>query len=306
MPHKRFYLMLALMIGCGAAVSMGRLDSDVSLESTRAIWADVLHDVDAVGLQATRVSPQKEMELGNELAQQIAREGGEDPEAVKYVAAVAESLLPNVNRTAMRYHFHVIRSTQINAFAVPGGQIYVFTGLLDFLQSEAELASILGHEISHVDLRHAIERYQYELALKKGGAQDAGPIARFAHELVAIGYTQDQELEADASGERLAIEAGYDPDAARSLFTRMQAKFGESTRSPAATPLGEAGGAIVDVIGSYFQTHPPSRTRARYLADMVARNHRELGGRVVYKGVENYRKRTPRSALDLDSEKRIY
>jgi hypothetical protein len=86
----------------------------------------------------------------------------------------------------------------------------------------------------------------------------------------------------------------------------MQAKFGETTRPPAATPLGEAGGAIADVIGSYFQTHPPSRTRAKYLSDMVARNHRELAGRVVYRGVRNYQARISRSSEDLPAERHIY
>src|SRR5262249_39795652 len=160
----------------------------------------------------------------------------------------------------------------------PGGQIYVFTGLLDFLQSEAELAQILGHEISHVDLRHCVERYQYQLALKKIGVGDAAPLVELAHSLVAIGYSQDQEFEADASGERLAIDAGYDPDAAAAVFRRMKAQFGEPTREQATTPLGEAGQAVGQAIGSYFRTHPPSEDRARQLSDMVASNHRRLAG----------------------------
>lgn len=306
MTRLSFYGLLAFMIGCGAAVSVGELDSEISLESTRAMWADVLHDVDAFGLQATRVSAAKEMQVGEEVAAQISAWGTEDPEKAKYVEGVAASLLPYVHRTDIRYHVHVLRSPQVNAFAVPGGQIYVLTGLLDFLQSEAELAAILGHEISHVDLRHSIERYQYQLALKKIGAPGAGEIVEIAHSLIASGYTQNQEMEADASGERLAIEAGYDPDAAIAVFRRMQAKFGEATRSNATTPLGEAGGAVADVIESYFRTHPPSAERARQLSDMVARNHRELAGRMVYKGVKNYQTSVPRSAMELPQEKRVY
>jgi len=228
------------------------------------------------------------------------------PARRSYVAAVGAELIPHVNRKAIRYHFHVIRSPEINAFAIPGGHIYVLTGLLDFLHSEAELAAILGHEMSHVDLRHCIERYQYELALKKAGAGDAAGLATFAHNLAALGYTQFQELEADSSGERMAIEAGYDPDAAAAVFKRMEVKFGETSRTPAATPMGEVGHAVGEAIGSYFQTHPPSEERARQLSEMVAKNRGRLAGTVVYVGVANYRGRIPRSEEELSSEKRVY
>jgi predicted Zn-dependent protease len=219
---------------------------------------------------------------------------------------VAQQLLPFVNRKAIRYRFHVIRSPQINAFAVLGGHVYVLTGLLDFLESEAELAAIVGHEISHVDLRHCVERYQYELALKKVGAGEAGAIARMAHQFAAIGYTQYQEFDADASGERLAIEAGYNPDAAAAVFERMKTKFGETTAPPATTPLGETGQAVEQALGAYFQTHPHSEDRARALSEMVAKNHRALAGRIFYTGVQNYKERIPRSAREFPAEQHVY
>ena len=294
------------MLACGAAVSVGQLDSNVSLDSAREIWADVLRDVDEFGLHATRVPAHKEMQLGNEIAAQIKNWGPEDPEASKYVTAVAAQLLPNVNRKAIHYQFHVIKSPQINAFAIPGGHVYVLTGLLDFLESEAELAAILGHEMSHVDLRHCIERYQYELALKKVGAPDVGILVGLAHQFASLGYAQFQELEADASGERLSIEAGYDPDAAIAVFQRMKTRFGESAAAPARTPLGEVGRAVGEALGAYFETHPPSQERARQLTEMVARNHGTLTGRTFYRGIANYQKRIPRNTQDFDAENHVY
>jgi predicted Zn-dependent protease len=124
--------------------------------------------------------------------------------------------------------------------------------------------------------------------------------------MFAIGYNQDQELEADASGERLAIEAGYDPDAAARVFERMQAKFGERAPRPATTPLGEAGQAVWEALGSYFETHPPSEQRALALSEMTARNRSTIGGRVIYTGVRNYNERVPRRKREFAAERHVY
>ena len=306
MPRKYFYALLIVMLACGAAVSLGDLDTNVSLDSAREIWADVLRDVDEVGLHATRIPAAREMQLGAEMAAHIGTWGAEDPEATKYVTAVANSLVPHVNRPAIQYQVHLIQSPEINAFAVPGGHIYVLSGLLDFLHSEAELASVLGHEISHVDLRHCIERYQYELALKKVGVGDAGVVVGIAHQFASLGYAQYQELEADAAGERLAIESDYDPDAAMALFQRMKARFGETSATPASTPLGEVGQAVGGALGAYFQTHPPSEDRARQLTAMVARNRSTLRGRAFYRGVRNFKERVPRTVRRYPGESRVF
>ena len=306
MSREPFYAVLGLMAVCGAAVSMGSGDSRVSLDSAREIWSDVLRDVDEFGLHTTRVSAQEEMQLGSALAAQIQSWGVEDPKESAYLTGVAAQLVPHVNRKAMRYQFHVIQSPQVNAFALPGGQIYVLSGLMEFLQSESELAAVVGHEMSHVDLRHCIERYQYELALRRVGAGDAVGLVNLAHGLMAMGYRQDQELEADAGGERLAIEAGYDPDAAAAVFERMKVKFGERAPARASTPLDEVGQAVWEALGSYFQSHPPSEQRARALREMAAANRGAIGGRVIYRGVRNYRERISRLQREFDAERHVY
>lgn len=303
---KPFYLLLALMIACGTAVSLGNLDPNVSFESARQLWSDVLRDADDFGLQASRVSAYKEMQFGAQLNAATATWSKENPAATQYVNSVGQQLLPYVHRNAIRYHFHVLESPEVNAFALPGGHVYVFTGMLDFLQSEAELAAVLGHEISHVDLRHCIERYQYEIALKKLTGSDLGEAGRFAHEFVAMGYRQDEEMEADLAGERLAIEAGYDPDAAAGIYSRLAEKFGESRAAQATTPVGEIGQATLDLVVSYFRSHPPSDARARQLSAMTRTNQRELAGRIFYRGTRNYQERIPRSQEEFIQEKHVY
>jgi predicted Zn-dependent protease len=214
--------------------------------------------------------------------------------------------LPHLRRHGIHYQFHVIDSPGINAFALPGGQVFVMRGLLEFVESEAELAAVLGHEISHVDLRHCVERYQYEAKLKKAGVPELGWIVETAHRLVTLGFSPKQELEADAQGERLSVESDYDPDAGAALFARMKTRFHEPSRVQATTPAGEVTQAAGEAIGSYFRTHPRSEERVRRLNDMVARHRSQLAGRSFYVGKENLRERVPWSSVEYVDEYRRF
>jgi len=279
----------------------GTPDPQVSLRSLVELWSDTLRDTDQIGMKLTRVSDAEEMKIGADLARGVADLGPEDPDAVRYVTGVAQPLLPHLRRPGIRYQFHVIDSPQINAFALPGGQIFVMRGLLDFVESEAELAAVLGHEMSHVDLRHSIEHYQYEARLKKAGAPELGWIVEMAHRLMTLGFSPQQELEADAQGERLSIESGYDPDAEAALFTRMKARFHEPSRVQATTPAGEVTEAAGEAMGAYFRTHPPSDERIARLNDMLERHRENLNGR-FYVGKQNLRERVPRASHEYAGE----
>lgn len=301
-----FAVVVVVLAGGGLLASLGKQDTTVDLASTREIWADVLRDADQVGLQATRMSPESEMRIGADLAQSIRGWAAEDPRDSQYVAAVAAPMLPHLRRTGIQYHFHVIEDPQINAFALPGGQIYVLRGMMDFVHSEAELAAVVGHEMSHVDLRHCVERYQYEHALGKVGAGPLGSAVEMARTLIAMGYSQFQELEADASGERLAIEAGYDPDAAAAVFERLAKVTGESAPARATTPAGEVGQAMDQALQDYFQSHPHSPERVRRLKAEVTDDHRRLVGHTFYVGVANLTQRVPKSQQQFAGETRKF
>ena len=152
----------------------------------------------------------------------------------------------------------------INAFALPGGHVIVTTGMLGFVQSNAELAEVIGHEIAHVDLRHAVERHQFQYRL--------GPLVELFHRLAAMPYTADQELDADAEGLRLSLAAGYDPAAAPALFTRLRQLEGPGgPRAVTPAGVGAVGGGGG---GSYFRSHPPSEERALRL-EKLARKRRD-------------------------------
>ena len=296
MPPKSFFAVLILLIAGGVAAMFGTLGSGVNLSSVVGLWSDTVRDADQIGMRLTRVGDSGEMRIGAELARSMASH--EDAAATAYVTGVAQALLPHIRRRGIHYQFRVIESGDINAFALPGGQIFVTAGLLDFAESEAELAAVLGHEISHVDLRHCIERYQYQVTLKKAGVpDDLAWLAETAHHLATMGFSQDQEREADAQGEKLTIESGYDPNAAGALFSRMAIRFGEASPPPAKTPAGEVTDAIGGALGSYFRTHPPSEERARAMRGMAAR-YRDA----FYVGKENLRRRIPRSRQEFPGE----
>jgi beta-barrel assembly-enhancing protease len=308
MHRISFVLVLALLAAGVVLATIGSSSHPVNFGSLLSLWSDALRDTDQIGMRLTRLSDADEMRIGSELVRSapfplLAPDGeAQHSESERYVSDVAQALLPRVRRPGIHYQFHVVASAEVNAFALPGGHVFVTNGMLGFVESEAELAAVLGHEIAHVDLRHCVERYQYEYRLKKAGAPELGWMVELAHRLATMGFSSDQELEADARGEALAIQAGYDPDAMAALFERMKARFHEPARRAASTPAGEVAQAAAEAVGSYFRTHPPFAEREQQLAEMAARNHRELKGRSFYVGKENLRTRTTRAKREWRTE----
>lgn len=302
-------LLMVLFLGAALAVYVGETDEEpADFSSVMEIWGDVLRDLDEFGLQLTRVSDGEEMRVGKELAATRfwTADGAWQSYWEPYVSAVMQTLLPHVRRKGIRYEVNVVRSSAVNAFALPGGRIYITTAMLDFLENEAELAAVLGHEIAHVDLRHCIERLQYEAALKRVGLGEIGQLADIGRRLVSVGYNKYQEMEADAQGARMSIEAGYDPDAAAVVFHRMQLRFAEKTSARPGTPVEELAQAVGGALGDYLRSHPPSAERRRRLEALVERNHRRLAGRSFYLGKKNYAVRQAREQQRFPEEERLW
>ena len=265
----RFLLVLAMLIAATVVACLRPGQSGVSLASVRQLWSDTLRDVDQPGLRLTRLSASEEMQLGADLLRTMP--WTEDPVAAARLVRVSQPMLLHVHRGNITYQFHVVHASMINAFALPGGQILVTDTLLGFVQSDSELAEVLGHEMAHVDLRHAVEHYQYQYRL--------GSLVELLHRLATMPYSADQELDADAEGLRLAIAAGYDPAAAPALFERMQRQFHEPASPHATTPAGELAHSLGDALGSYFRSHPPSEERARRLRELADGARKRQAGR---------------------------
>ena len=180
------------------------------------------------------LGPEEEQKLGLQEHPKILKEFGgdyqEDPELSAYITSIGNLLartseLPNLNFT-----FTVLDTPIVNAFALPGGYIYITRGLLALAENEAEVAGVLAHEIGHVTARHSAERYGNTVlagaATTLLGVLVGGPAAQAAGGGAALAlqsYSRDQEFEADTLGVRYLSRAGYDPQGMSSFLGKLQA-----------------------------------------------------------------------------------
>ena len=208
--------------------------------------------------ELTLVSEAKERELGEAEARKVAETMGlvDDPALATYVRAVGERLARFSPRD-IPYSFQVVDMEEPNAFALPGGWVYVSRGLLALTNGEDELAGVLGHEIGHIAARHAVRRVTRAapLAVLTGlGAAVTGiasptlgsavrGVGGLANALVLAPYSRDQEHEADRIGQELTAKAGWDPAGISRALQTLEREQALNAAAPRAM--------------SFFATHPP-------------------------------------------------
>jgi len=194
-----------------------------------------------------------DVRVGREAAEQVEVEIGtlDDPELVAYVAGIGRKLLRGLPRRDFAYRFQIVDQMEPNAFALPGGHIFVSRGLLALANNEDELACVLGHEIVHAARRHTARRQAYAATLPGLSL----PRSR-AQSLAA--YSRDMEREADELGQRLCAAAGYDPMGMSTFMRRLDQRERLLIGAPRAP--------------TFFDTHPGTRERA----SMNALRSREL------------------------------
>ncbi|HVN63376.1 MAG TPA: M48 family metalloprotease [Candidatus Binataceae bacterium] len=301
-------ILMGQLVGAIVLISvMSKPSHQASFASAMEFWADEVRDADGIGQQLIRVSASKETVFGDKAAREILAANPVRPAQENYVTRVGQSVALNALRKGITYHFHVIESSEINAFALPGGQIFVTTGMLNFIQSEAELAAVLGHEISHVDLRHCVSRYQYQLALGSEGPGAIAEVADLARSPLIAAYSKYEESEADVQGVTFAFEAGYDPRAMVDLLTRLEHYSPDPKPSArSAGPLDEVMQASTDAYVVYSRSHPLDRERIADLARLLARDADRLGQRNVYEGIENYRRQVPMEERKYPGESKVW
>lgn len=229
------------------------------------------------GMAKALVSDEQEDQLGQQVKQELDKQGTryvQDPEVVGYVRGVAERIFVSANkdRPGVKWKVYVIDDPkQVNAFATPGGNLYVFTGLLLAADNEAQLAGVWGHEAGHVVARHSarqmVDAMGLEAVLGMALGQNPNELAQLAGTLAAKGallaYSRQDETEADEFGARYSAAAGYDPHGIIQFFEKLKAMEGNQ---PA--------------FAKFLSDHPLTADRITHLQRVIAEKQltgKELG-----------------------------
>lgn len=255
---------------------------------------------DATGRsQFLPLSWQEEVQIGSEAAPQfIEQSGGELPDEgiVQYVRDMGGKLAAQSEMPDIEWEFFILDSQVINAFALPGGKVFISRGLMAKMNNEAQLAGVIGHEIGHVTARHGNERMGKALlaqgvilAVGIGGAvsdnewmQVLGVGTAVGGQLFLLKYSRSNELEADALGVRYMAKVGYNPVGQIQVMEILREASG--------------GGAPPE----WLSTHPASDTRIENLEEIITKNYPRHTDPSFYKmGIEDFKQKvlTPLSKL---------
>lgn len=177
-----------------------------------------------------------------------------NPETIRWVNTVFERVKAQFKNIGFDYTITVYEGNTINAFAIPGGHIFIYKGMLDFVSSDDELAAVLAHELAHVEKRHALRHFRqnvaFQIILEKAvkNKRDKETWGQLVGALLMLQFTREDEFEADQIGIERMAKAGYNPQAQVVLWEKFVEKFGK----------GEKG------LLKYLSTHPPSIERVEF------------------------------------------
>ena len=201
------------------------------------------------------ISTPREVRMGESISRRLEEkiELYKDPIAAKRVHEIGEKLAAVCDRKDIVYRFRILDMEDVNAFALPGGVVYVSKGLLEKAGSDDELAGVVGHEIGHIVARHSVKKLQTGIGyaiLRILTARSAAGVkvargADLAFMQIMSGYSQQDELLADRLGARYAKRAGYNPEAMISFLERLR----EIERKSSIKRI------------TYFKSHPPISER---------------------------------------------
>lgn len=216
------------------------------------------------------MSESEEIRVGRTSHGKIIKEYGkyDNPQLQAYVQKVGERVASQGHRPELVYRFTVLDSDEVNAFALPGGYIYITRGMLAYLNSEAQLAAVLGHEAGHVTARHSVRQYTAQQATSLGltlggifvpelGARGVGDLLNLVGGALLRGYGREHELEADRLGAEYIAKSGYDPKAMIDVIRVL--KNHEQFEKQRA----KAEGREANVYHGLFSTHPDNDTRLK-------------------------------------------
>jgi len=218
------------------------------------------------------ISESQEITLGKQTDVEVRQQYGAyaDPELSAYVQSIGQALVPHTHRPQLAYRFAVLDTPVVNAFAVPGGYIYVTRGILALMGSEAELAVVLGHELGHVNARHGVRRMSEMMLVQVGLAVGSALSETFAEvaglagvgvQLLFLKYSRDDERQADALGVEYARKGVYNPGEMVAFFSSLG-------------KLGDLSGG--QALPGFLFTHPLTSERIEKVRQMLTPNDQTL------------------------------
>ncbi len=212
---------------------------------------------------------QGESALGQQVADQVKRQLPivTDPEVRNYVNDIGHKLAALAGRDEFNYTFEVVMDDSLNAFALPGGKIFINAGAITNSYSEAELAGLLGHEISHAVLSHGFQMVtQGNLTASLAAFIPIPEVANLTANLIVAGYSRDMERQSDILGTKLLSTGHYAADGLHNLMATLEETYGNRSVT-------------------WFSSHPNPRDRINYLKQLI-----DQGGfdRYAYEGVEKH------------------
>jgi len=236
----------------------------IALSSAVALGGCGVHTTE--GVAKALVPDEQEAQLGAQVKQELDKQGTkyiQDPEIVNYVRGVAQKIFVSADkdRPGVKWQVHVIDDPkQVNAFATPGGYLYVYTGLLMAADNEAQLAGVWGHESGHVVARHSarqmVDAMGLETVIGIALGQNPNQLEQLAATLAAKGallsYSRQDETEADEYGARYSAQAGYDPHGIIQFFEKLKTMEGQQ---PA--------------FAKYLSDHPATEDRIVHLRQYI-------------------------------------
>ena len=212
------------------------------------------------------ISQQQEVQMGQEYAQQINAQLPivQDPELNRYINVLGDSIAGLTSRKDLDWHFFIVDAKEVNAFAVPGGFVYVNRGLIERTDQMDELAGVLGHEIGHVVRRHTVKQMEKAQGANIGvtlacvltsicNSQAAGAAINIAGGAVFARFSRQDEAQADEEGVKNTVRAGISP---AGMVTMFQKLLDERNSRPGA-------------VESWFLTHPLEEDRIRAVQALI-------------------------------------
>lgn len=219
-----------------------------------------------VGKAVKEIDEPDEIAIGRDVASRLlgAAPLVADPALQRYVNHVGRWLAAQTERPDLPWQFGVLEAPQVNAFAVPGGTIFITRGLLEKMRNEAELAGVLGHEVVHVLRKHHLKAIQkgaqtglagdaLSAALKDRGGAARDKLIAFGTEMYSRGLDKSDELEADRLGVVIAARAGYDAYGLPSVLQTLQAMNAQDSAVALMFKTHPAPGARLEMLGERMQ-----------------------------------------------------